>query len=84
MNEKILATSITIIIVVLSLTFGWVNTPNKWETEHTINMDNETKEALIKLSEISQINCDAQVLNNSLKYEREIYKTILGYEFYNQ
>ena len=44
------------------------------KTEHTfnINTDNETKEALIKLSEMDYNNCEAKVLNNSLQYEKLI------------
>ena len=44
------------------------------KTEHTINIisNNETKEALIKLSEMDYNNCEAKVLNNSLQYEKLI------------
>ena len=77
MNEKIWATSITIIIVVISFTLGWINTPNKWKTEHTINMDNETKEALIELSEVAKIEEGCY-----LTYE-ELYNNGSGFNPYN-
>ena len=49
------------------------NMNSEIRTYHTINMDNETKEAILGLSQINSNECEIRLLNQSLNHQSELF-----------
>lgn len=63
------------------------NMDSEFRTIHTINMDNETSEAIKYLSNIkssseydSYINCEIKLINQSRMYEQQLFQQEIYYK----
>ena len=68
-------------LITLTLSDAYQNSPTNFTTSHYLELtaDNETRDSLYYISEVSNIQCENNILNLTLSHQREMYELRMFY-----